>query len=289
LAHKRKKKIRKNKNYATLIFLLLIIFVCLDFIGWKTKNKSYIFFYLFKENKKIVWIFKKEEKPKVAIIIDDIGNNIKIVKEIISLKIPITISVLPHLRYSREAARIAHLNGLEVMLHLPLEPLNSTNHCIENGEITSTMTPSQIKRILENNIKSIPYIKGVNNHKGSKITKNPYLMKLILNYLKENNLFFIDSLTSNNSVAYRVAEELRLKSGIRNVFLDRAEINDKDKRYDFRYTIKMINKLLKLAKKKGKAIGIGHPFEETLKGLKRSISLIEKSNVNLVYASKIVD
>jgi len=232
---------------------------------------------------------EEKERPKVAIIIDDIGNNLKIVKEIVSLKIPITISVLPHLPYSQQAAKLAHSNGLQVMLHQPLEPVNVNNYSLQKGEIISGMSAFQIKRILDNNIKSIPYIEGVNNHMGSKITKDASLMKIILTHLKKKNLFFIDSLTTNHSVAFRIAQELKLKSGRRDVFLDKAEMNNKETGYDFRYTVKMVKELLEIAKKKGKAIGIGHPFYETLKGLKKSLYLIKKSDIKLVNASEIVD
>ena len=289
LVNRKKKKTIKNKNFSIIFLLLFIIFFSLDFIGWKTGNKSYVFYYFFRENSDKKQIMEEKERPKVAIIIDDIGNNLKIVKEIVSLKIPITISVLPHLPYSQQAAKLAHSNGLQVMLHQPLEPVNVNNYSLQKGEIISGMSAFQIKRILDNNIKSIPYIEGVNNHMGSKITKDASLMKIILTHLKKKNLFFIDSLTTNHSVAFRIAQELKLKSGRRDVFLDKAEMNNKETGYDFRYTVKMVKELLEIAKKKGKAIGIGHPFYETLKGLKKSLYLIKKSDIKLVNASEIVD
>jgi len=205
------------------------------------------------------------------------------------LRIPITISILPHLPYSRQAAKLAHLNGVQVMLHQPLEPINANNYSLQKGEIISGMSAFQIKKILDDNIKSIPYIEGVNNHMGSRITRDAHLMKIILIHLKEKNLFFIDSLTTNHSVGFRIAQQLKLKSGIRDVFLDKAEMNNRRLEYDFRYTIKMVKELLEIAKKKGKAIGIGHPFSETLKGLKKSLPLIKRSDVKLVYASEIVE
>ncbi len=314
--HRKKKKVvkrKKTKHRRVRIYSIIIIVffaftsaLILDYLAWRTEKKSYFFSYLLKKEfskdqhkvskipppsfkrKRTIPSREKRIKPKIAIIIDDIGNNLKVVRELISLQIPITISILPSLPYSQEAAKTAYSNGLEVMLHLPLEPINSYNFSFEKGEITRKMTVPEIERILEEDIKSVPHIKGVNNHMGSRITREPKIMEVILKNLKKKNLFFIDSLTSNRSIAFKLAQELGLKAGIRDIFLDRAEIHQQLGLKDVKYTEKMIKELLKLSLKKGKAIGIGHPFPQTLQGLRKSLSFIENSGVDLVYASQIV-
>jgi len=218
-------------------------------------------------------------KNKVAIIVDDMGYNLEDLKKIISLKKPITVSILPFSPYAKETALIAHENGLEVMLHLPLESVNSENKTIPGGYILSEMSKGQIQQTLEENLQ-VPYIKGVNNHQGSKITTDEALMRIILESLKERNLYFIDSLTTSNSIAFRVAQEMGIPSARRYIFLD--SIIDKE------HIARMMEDLFLKAQKKNNIVVICHPFKETLGVLKEKIRLVEEKNLELVFASQIV-
>lgn len=224
----------------------------------------------------------REEKArnKVAIIIDDMGYSLKAIKDVCSIKRPITVSILPYTPLARETARIAHLNSLEVMLHLPLESVNPNEGNDIEGIILSRMSEEEIIKTLEANLEQVPFISGVNNHMGSKITPNRTLMSIILGQLKEKNLFFVDSVTTSRSVAYKVAKSLGIPSGYRHAFLDGKSEEDYIKR-------KMLE-LFRLAQKKGEAVGICHPTEETLRALKENLYLIDEFNLELVFASEIV-
>lgn len=224
---------------------------------------------------------KKEPKNKVAIIIDDLGYSLETIREICSLKVTLTVSVLPYSPLARETALIAYQSGLEVMLHLPLESVNDTENKDIEGLIHSRMSREEIERIVDSNLEQVPYIKGVNNHMGSKITANRALMNIILQRLTDKDLFFVDSRTSGRSVAYRVAQNLGLPSTFRNVFLD-GEIQEE-------YIQKKLIELFRLAQKKGKAVGIGHPFKETLKVLKENLGLVSEFDLELVFVSQIVE
>jgi hypothetical protein len=248
----------------------------------KKKEKLIILFSCQKE------IFeKKEEAPpevareEVAIIVDDMGYSLDVINDLCAIKKPITISILPYSPLAKETAQMAHQNGLEVMLHLPMESLNNKEG--ENptkGIIHSEMSREEVRLTLEKCLDQVPYVKGVNNHMGSKITRNEPMMRIILEFLKEKNLYFIDSRTSGKSIAYNLAQEMGVPSGYRRVFLDATSSEDSIKE-------KMIE-LFRLAKKKGKAIGICHPFEETLRTLEANFGLVEKDNLEPVFASQIV-
>lgn len=229
---------------------------------------------------------KKEAPPlvaenKAAIIIDDMGNSLEALREICDLKKPVTISILPLSIYASESARMAHENGLEVMLHLPGESLNHQEGMDDgNGMILSRMNEEEIRAMVEDSLERVPYVEGVNNHMGSKITQEEPVMRPILDVLKGKNLYFLDSRTSSNSIAYDLAKKMGLRSAYRNVFLDSPIGAD--------FTKQKMIELCRLAQKTGKAIGIGHPFPETLEALKENIRLLEKYKVKPVFVSQIV-
>jgi polysaccharide deacetylase 2 family uncharacterized protein YibQ len=218
---------------------------------------------------------------RVAIIIDDMGDSLEVLQEICSLDQPITISILPYSAYAEETARVAHENGLEVMLHLPGESLNhEEGNSSTVGLIKSDMSEEEVRSLVEESLSRVPYIKGVNNHMGSKITQEEPIMRPILDLLKSRKLYFLDSRTTAESVAFDLAREMGLRTAYRNVFLDSSVGVD--------YSKKKIIDLFKFSQKTGKAIGIGHPFPETLQALRENIHLLKKYKVRPVFVSEII-
>jgi polysaccharide deacetylase 2 family uncharacterized protein YibQ len=230
---------------------------------------------------------KKEAAPpsppenRVAIIIDDMGDSLEALQEVCDLGQPVTISILPFSRYAEETARIAHENGLEVMLHLPGESLNhEEGNSSTLGLIKSEMSEEEVRTLVEDSLSRIPYVKGVNNHMGSKITQEEPVMRPILDFLKSRGLYFIDSRTTAESIAFDLALKMGLRAAYRNVFLDSSVGVD--------YSKKRIIDLFRLSQKTGRAIAIGHPFPETLQALRENIHLLKKYKIKPVYASEII-
>lgn len=244
------------------------------------KQKMTILFSCQKEKLKEKGLYQKKVKNRVAIIIDDMGYSLEAINDICSIKKPLTVSILPFSPLAQETAQIAHQNGLEVMLHLPLESVNSNGENHIEGIILSRMSKEEIIETVEANLDQVPYISGVNNHMGSKITANEILMSIILERLKARNLFFVDSRTTTRTIAYKVAQKLRISSINRDVFLDGENNED--------YIKKKMIELFRLAQKKGRAVGICHPTEVTLRVLRENIHLVENFNLEPVFASQIV-
>jgi polysaccharide deacetylase 2 family uncharacterized protein YibQ len=226
---------------------------------------------------------EKPHKPQnqAALIIDDMGYSMEDIEDICLMKKNLTVAILPFSPHAEETAEFARKNGIEIILHLPLESMNNTydNEHTE-GLINSRMSQKEIIDILDSNLKQVPFISGVNTHMGSKVTKNKVLMEIILDNIKERDLYFIDSRTTADSVAYEVAQRMSIPSAYRQIFLD-SEIKPE-------FIKKQLIKLFKTAEKKGKVVGICHPFPETMKVLKENIHKAEKYNVSFVFASKIV-
>ena len=194
-------------------------------------------------------------KPKIAFIIDDIGSSISRAKAFLSLNLPMTFAVLPRLQYSALLAREIHGKGHEIMLHQPMEPYD---HDIDPGPgaLYVSYKDDEIEEIVKENISLIPQASGVNNHMGSRFTSCSNKVVEALKIIKQKDLFFVDSLTSRHSQAYKLARRLNMKSAPRNVFLDNSlELMD---------VRRQLNHLKQHALNHGEAIGIGHPHLSTL-------------------------
>ena len=138
------------------------------------------------------------DQPRIALIIDDIGYSLSHARQFLNLGIPITFAILPRLVYSYELALEIHDNGHEILLHQPMEPYNVESFDPGPGALYVGDGPDRIKRIIEKNISGVPYAAGVNNHMGSRFTETYKEIREALKFVRENGLFFVDSLTSSH-------------------------------------------------------------------------------------------
>ena len=224
---------------------------------------------------------KKAPGGQVALIMDDMGNSMETLQALIDLGRPVTVSVLPYSVHAAETARVARANGLEVLLHLPLESVNNHEAMANTeGMIVATMTEPAIVAAFEASYDRVPFVSGTNNHMGSRFTAEPDLMRAILRPIKERGLFFVDSRTTARTVALDEARKMGVLSASRDVFLDADEDRG-------RIRGRLIE-LFQKARKKGRAVGICHPFPETLAVLKSTFALLDSYNLEAVPVSKLV-
>lgn len=221
----------------------------------------------------------EKKKPKIAIVIDDMGQDIKHLRELLGVDMPITIAILPFLPHSKDVAEEADKNNMEVLLHVPMEPKDMKNNNPGKGAILSTMPEDKIYDTLSKDIEAVPHIKGVNNHMGSKLTEDAARMRVVLNMLKDKNLFFLDSKTTAKSAAYKTAKEIGLRAAERQIFLDNEQ--------DVSYIKKQINELIKMAKKNGSAIAIGHPHPSTFAAIKEMAAELKSEEIEVVPVSQL--
>lgn len=231
-------------------------------------------------------IVTKEEKGlplyktgKIVIIIDDLGNNIKVANELLNMNKDITFSVLPKLKHSKEIAEAVSSKNKEVLLHLPMEPENHKNKP-GPGAITDDMSAEEIQKQVKEDMESVPNIVGINNHMGSKATSSEKVMESVLSAVKDEGLFYVDSVTSPKSKGHDTAQKMNLPTAKRDVFLDGVQNKN--------YVKSQIKKLKNLAKKNGVAVGIGHPHKETVDALKEMLPELEKEGIQIVPASEVV-
>ena len=217
--------------------------------------------------------------PKAAFIIDDLGYETEVAKKMMELEFPVALSILPFLQYSEFTAEEGEKNNKEIMLHLPMEA-NNNGTDPGPGAIKSDMSEEEIRQAVRDCIFNFPYIIGVNNHMGSKITEDREIMEIVLEEIKKYNLFFIDSVTTKDSIAYEVAREMEIKSAVRSVFLDNE--NDMD------YIKGQIIEVQETALREGEAIAIGHSRINTFYVLKRMVPELIKAGIEIVPVSELV-
>lgn len=218
-----------------------------------------------------------EAKPRgvISIIIDDIGYRLSDGEGMINLPAPLTFAVLPNAPKAKQLANLAHLNGKEVMLHMPMQ--STLGEAAEEGLLNVDMEEKDVIEALQQAFDKVPYAIGMNNHQGSLLTRHPGHMEWVMKEMLKGGYFFVDSRTSQKSVAEKIAKEQGVPTIRRDVFLDH-QVDTISIKAQF-------NRLIKLALKNGSAVGIAHPHAETLAVLREVLSSIGAQGVTLVPIS----
>jgi len=224
---------------------------------------------------------KAVRRPKIALVIDDLGGESLIAKELLQWDLPITFSILPFTRYAKTVAEEAHQKGKEVILHVPMEPHGYPKVRPGEGVLLEEMTEENLRRQLVKDIEAVPYIKGASNHMGSRLMEDPEKVKIILSELKRRKLYFLDSRTTPQTVGMNVAQGIGVKAMERSLFIDHS-LNEEDIK-------EKIEKLIRLSLSNGKAIGIGHPHPSTIKSIKEMIPKMKEKGIELVSLSAVIE
>jgi uncharacterized protein len=216
--------------------------------------------------------------PLVAILIDDMGYNLPINNQFLNIEAPLSFSFLPAAPHTPKLAKKAKDLGKDVLIHLPLEPFNSA---IDPGPgvLRLSMDFDSMLQILRKDLDAVPGAIGVNNHMGSKFTTSKRGMELILTEIKHRGLFFVDSKTTHDSVAYVTARSMGIPAAERSVFIDHDTQKESIRRE--------IRKIVKLSMENGCVLAIGHPTSNTWTVLYEELPRLRK-HVRIVPVHKIL-
>ena len=217
------------------------------------------------------------QAANIALIIDDIGNK-RQDAQAFALPSEVTFSILPHKRLSKPFSLRAEQQQREVMLHIPMESL--TGKALGPGGLTADMYPATIKQSLRDALLTVPNAMGVNNHMGSKLTQLTLPMTVTMEFLQQRGLYFVDSRTTRFSKAERIARQKGVLSTRRNVFLDHVVSHE--------HMDKQFQRLLRLAKKYGQAVGIAHPHPQSLQYLTENLPKLASHGIRLVPLSDLL-
>ncbi len=218
---------------------------------------------------------------RIAIVIDDFGYQEQdLILSFCKLPQPITFSIFPGEKHTVWIAQQAIEKNHGVMVHLPMEPIDYPARDPGPNAIFLDYAPEKIAELTQKALASVPYAKGMNNHMGSRLTQNFAAMKVVLGVVEKWNFFFLDSVTSPESVAYAIARDMGIPSGRNALFLDIDE--------DEETVVKRLYRLAAQARHEGTAIGIGHAKPNTLYALQRMLPELAEQGFVFVLAEEAV-
>jgi hypothetical protein len=217
--------------------------------------------------------------PQVAIIIDDLGYDLQMAENFLDLDVALTFSMLPQGPFSGRIISRAYARGMEIMLHLPMEPNEYPQVNPGPGALLTRMPPDELIARLNRDLDAVAHVRGVNNHMGSKMTASAPQMRQIFTTLKKRGLYFIDSRTTTETLCRDSARLLRLPFAERDIFIDHLQNPD--------FIRKQLHRLLQRAQRQGHAVGIAHPHPVTIEVLRHELPNLKKE-VQFVPASRVV-
>ncbi|MCK5708723.1 MAG: divergent polysaccharide deacetylase family protein [Candidatus Aureabacteria bacterium] len=255
------------KNFTCLIKYSICLYVVMSLFSSGCTKRKLLF------QKRVAQLSEK----KIAIILDDAGNTSKCLHDVMTIKFPVTIAILPSVAYSKFFYDIEN-PYVKKIIHVPMEA-NKLNPGPET--LYTSMTDEEIKQGLETVYEQFPDCRGFNNHMGSVFMKDSRAVKQIFKFADSKKLFFLNSLTVNDDTANILAGEMSIKYMERDVFLDNKSDED--------YIKEQFYKCLMLAEKNFSCIIIGHVRPLTIKTLKRIVPEAEKEGYSFVFLEDLYD
>ncbi|MEE8258876.1 MAG: divergent polysaccharide deacetylase family protein, partial [Sphingomonadales bacterium] len=218
-------------------------------------------------------------KGRIVIVIDDMGNNSAMANSFSQLDGPLNFAFLPYAPNLRRQTALMRASGHELLVHMPMEPNGNENP--GPRALLTSLTRAELLAAIEWNLTRFDGYVGVNNHMGSRFTKDEAGMALVMVELQKRGLLFLDSRTAPNSEGARLASRMGMPWAGRDIFLDN-EINDAA-------ILRQLLQVERLAKSRGQVIAIGHPYGATLRVLRDWIPTLEGKGLVLVPLSSVVE
>lgn len=213
--------------------------------------------------------------PTIAIIIDDMGHNLREGERLANLDQPLTLAFLPYRRHTDALARLAHSRDKEIMLHAPMA--NTQNFSLGPGGLTADMDEQSVTTTLRRALQSIPHVQGVNNHMGSLLTQKLRPMDWVMKELYRYPVYFVDSRTIASTIAADTATAYQIPTLKRDVFLDHEQTEA--------YVDRQFRELIRLAKENGSAVGIAHPHTVTVDYLEKHLPRLDEQGIAIATIS----
>ncbi|MEM7050834.1 MAG: divergent polysaccharide deacetylase family protein [Acidobacteriota bacterium] len=218
-------------------------------------------------------------EARIALVIDDLGRRVADVHDLEALGVPVSYAVLPFESRTPQVLAALEDHGAEVLLHLPMEGRDGATP--GPGALRAGMAAAELAAATGRALEAVPTARGVNNHMGSVLTADALSMRAVLEVVAERGLFFLDSRTSPQSVAFRTAVDLGIPTAERQVFLD-PDPAPEAVRFQFR-------RLLGVSRDRGAAIAIGHPHPATLEVLRQEVPRARELGYRFVPVSELLE
>ena len=208
-------------------------------------------------------------RPKLAVVMDDMGYNLTLGRRVINLPVPVTVAILPHAPNAHTLAVDARWAGKEVILHQPMEAMNSRRR--EHGTLMLAMNRPLFTTTLTAALRAVPYSVGVSNHTGSLLTQHEEPMSWLMAHIGSRGLYFLDSRTTADTVAVRAARAWGVPVLRRDVFLDHEPTPEAIEA--------AFERVLGIARDRGHAVLIAHPLAQSVRWLETRLPALHDVQV----------
>lgn len=214
----------------------------------------------------------------IAVIIDDIGFDLKIVEELAGIPAPIAFAVLPHAPHAVEAARLLHAAGKEILLHLPMEPRSYPGESPGAGALMADMDEGEIRRRIREGLAAVPFVSGVNNHMGSRFMEDEARLAIVMEELRKRDLFFVDSRTAADSRGRESAGRAGVRFAARDLFIDHAP--------GYAAALENLTGSFRQGRSNGAPVlMIGHPHAQTVRAIRDAMPVWKTEGVRVIPVS----
>jgi len=217
---------------------------------------------------------------RVAIVMDDLGRDLASARELLAIDLEVTFAIIPQNEAASQVAALAHGQGREVMIHMPMEPQGYPRANPGAEALLLGRSDEEIRALVRAYRQRVPHATGGNIHMGSRFTESREKMAVVLEELRKAGLFFVDSRTSNRSVAFETARELGVATARRDIFLDNVRSVSAIRGE--------IRRMARMAAKNGEALAICHPYPETFAALRAEADYLRAQGITVVPASRLL-
>jgi uncharacterized protein len=218
-------------------------------------------------------------RPMVAVVIDDLGLDKRRTERVTTLRAPLTLAFMTYAEDLDHQTSLAHSRGHELLVHVPMQPMNGSYDA--GPEVLDVGLPAdELRRRIDWGLSRFKGFVGINNHMGSRFTADVTGMKVVMQELNRRGLMFLDSVTSEHSVAADAARSQAVPFAAREVFLDNTQTVASVR--------SQLDRVEQLARKHGYAIAIGHPHDATVEALSSWLPALETKGFILVPVTAIV-
>jgi polysaccharide deacetylase 2 family uncharacterized protein YibQ len=214
----------------------------------------------------------------IAVIIDDIGFDLRIVEKLADIPAPIAFAVLPDAPHAEEAARLLHAAGKEILLHLPMEPRVYPRKSFGTGTLTADMNAVEIRRRIREDLAKVPFVSGVNNHMGSRFMEDDARLAIVMEELRAKGLFFVDSMTTADSRGGESAERTGVRFAARDIFIDHVP--------GYTAARENLTGVFRQGRRNGlPVLMIGHPHMETVRAIRDVLPVWQTEGITVIPVS----
>ena len=217
------------------------------------------------------WLLRK----KLSIVIDDMGYNRQLALKFASLNLPLAYSFLPDATFSTVLSNQLYNKGYTVMIHMPSQPIDYPKDDPGKNAIYTNTSKKRTQFLLNRAYRKVPHATGLNNHMGSAILLDKQHLDYIMEFLRNNHLFFVDSATIQHSLGCHEADKFRVLCAKREVFLDNKK--------NVNYIKHQINIAINMLNKRNEVLAIGHCNYATYEAIKAMKNKLKPYLVSVEY------